>query len=323
MADSGRAPGDVAVELPQAPARPPLHFAQGLLMGTADVIPGISGGTVALIVGIYERLIEAIRAVTAIPLGVRRGLAGLWRALGPVEWGFVIPLGVGILSAIFVGARVIPPLLAAFPEGMRALFFGLVAASLIVPWQRVGAMRWTGYALALGAAAVAFVLVGLPMMRAPEPTLVRVFGSAAVAICAMILPGVSGAFLLKVLGMYEPSLRAVAEFDLVYIGVFVLGALTGLGLFSRVLSYLLRHYYTRTMVVLVGLLAGSLRALWPWQGIETLDGVAVATPARLLAPPTAEAALTALLLAAIGFGLVLLLIRLSHSEAPREGPAPP
>jgi putative membrane protein len=292
-------------------------------MGTADVIPGISGGTIALIVGIYERLIEAVRAVTAIPLGLRHGVAGLRRTFAPVEWGFVIPLGVGILSAIAIGARVIPPLMEAYPEESRALFFGLVAASLIIPWQRAGAIRWAGYVLALAAATLAFVLVGLPMMRAPEPSLLRVFGSAAVAICAMILPGVSGAFLLKVLGIYEPTLRAVSGLDLVYILVFALGAITGLALFARLLSYLLRHYYTRTMVVLVGLLAGSLRALWPWQGTVVVDGVAVATPARLLGPPTVEAALAALLVAGIGFGLVVLLIWLGYRTERLDSPVEP
>jgi putative membrane protein len=297
---------------PPRRTRPLVHFGQGLLMGTADVVPGVSGGTVALIVGIYERLIEAVRAVTAVPLKIRRGVGAVREGLFAVEWRFIIPLGIGILSAIVIGARFIPPVMEAYPEQSRALFFGLVTASLIVPWQRAGRVRWGGYALALAAAALAFFLVAIPMLRAPDPGLLRVFASAAVAICAMILPGVSGAFLLKVLGLYEPTLAAVSGLDVAYILVFVLGALTGLSVFARLLSFLLARYYTRTMVVLVGLLAGSLRALWPWQGTVMIDGELVSTPERLLAPPTLEAAGAALLAGAVGFGLVALLIWFGH-----------
>jgi putative membrane protein len=297
---------------PPRRTRPLVHFGQGLLMGTADVVPGVSGGTVALIVGIYERLIEAVRAVTAVPLEIRRGLGAAREGLLAVEWRFIMPLGIGILSAIVVGARFIPPLMEAFPEQSRALFFGLVTASLIVPWQRAGRVQVGGYALAFAAAVLAFFLVAIPMLRAPDPGLLRVFASAAVAICAMILPGVSGAFLLKVLGIYEPTLAAVSGMDVVYILVFSLGAVTGLSVFARLLSFLLARYYTRTMVVLVGLLAGSLRALWPWQGTVLIDGERVSTPAYLVAPPSLEAAGAALLVGAIGFGLVALLIWFGH-----------
>lgn len=275
------------------------------MMGSADIIPGVSGGTIALIVGIYERLIEAIRGVTHVPVAVLRGGPGRFReALLAVDWRFVIPLGIGVVTAIAVGAQFIPELMAAYPEESRALFFGLVAASLIIPWRRAGRITASGYALALAAAVLAFVLVGLPAARTADPGMLRVFGSAAIAICAMILPGVSGAFLLAVMGIYEPTLIALRSMDVVYVGTFILGAITGLALFARLLSYLLAHHHTTTMVVLVGLLAGSLRALWPWQGTELIDGDPVTTPAILLAPPSTSAALVGLGIALVGFAIV-------------------
>lgn len=278
------------------------------MMGTADVIPGVSGGTMALIVGIYERLIEAVRAVTHVPLALLpRQKASFREALLAVEWRFVMPLGIGIVFAIGLGAQFIPELMATYPEESRALFFGLVAASLIIPWQRAGKVRLGGYMLALAAAILAFVLVGLPVARAPDPSLLRVFASAAVAICAMILPGVSGAFLLAVLGIYEPTLIALRTLDIPYVVVFILGAITGLAVFSRLLSFLLARYYTTTMVVLVGLLAGSLRALWPWQAGVWIDGEWVTSPAVLLAPPSVSAAAVAGTIALLGFALVAML----------------
>jgi putative membrane protein len=274
-------------------------------MGSADVVPGVSGGTVALIVGIYERLIEAIRAVTSLPVAAfKDGWIAARTSIYEIEWRFIIPLGVGILTAIVVGARIIPPLMEAYPVESRALFFGLVAASLAIPWQRAGRVTAGGYALAIAAAVIAFILVGAPAGRTPEPGLLRVFASAAVAIVAMILPGVSGAFLLKVLGIYEATLNAVSQADVSYIAVFVLGAITGLAVFARILSYLLAHFHTATMVVLVGLLGGSLRALWPWQGQVLVDGHIVDSPALMQAPPSITAAAVSVAIALVGFALV-------------------
>ncbi|CAN5547660.1 DUF368 domain-containing protein [soil metagenome] len=296
---------DAPEEQPRRRTRPVVHFGQGLMMGSADVIPGISGGTVALIVGIYERLIEAVRGGTSLPYVLaRRGLGKAATAFREIEWGFALPLGMGIITAIVVGARFIPGIMEAYPVESRALFFGLVLASLAIPWRRAGEVRLPGYALAFAAAVIAFVLVGLPVTHGGAPSLFRVFATAAVAICAMILPGVSGAFLLKVLGMYEAALAAISAADVVFVGVFMLGAFTGLALFSKILSWLLTEYPERTMIVLVGLLAGSLRALWPWQGSVFMDGDMVDTPAILLGPPSAGAAATAFAIALVGFALV-------------------
>ena len=247
------------------------YLGRGLLMGAADIVPGVSGGTVALIVAVYERLVAAISdlfssALCLLRLDARGALAH-GRA---VNWSLLVPLGLGIVIALIVGARFIPGLLEQYPEHMYGLFFGLVAASLAIPWLRIERRQLRHVVLVLGAAAVAFLLVGLPQLQTDAPGLLRVFASASVAICAMILPGVSGAFLLEVLGIYAPTLEAINNRDLVYVATFVAGAGLGIGLFAKLLTLLLRRYHDVTMAVLVGLIAGALRALWPYGGPEGL-----------------------------------------------------
>jgi putative membrane protein len=288
---------------------PPLHLVQGLLMGAADVIPGVSGGTMALIVGIYERLLRAVRegfgALAAIARGdLRRGPAGL----AAVEWRFIGPLAVGILTSIVAGSRVILPLLERYPAEARGLFFGLVAASVAIPWMRIEHPRAHHVLTVPLAAATAFVLVGLPPTEVTDPSLLRVFLAAAVAICAMILPGVSGSFLLAVLGMYAVTLAALRDADLVYILVFAGGAAVGLGLFSRVLGWLLEHRHDVTMAALVGLMAGSLRALWPWQEEDR----------TLLLPGAGQAVGPVLALFAAGFLFVTALTWWGHRRLRAE-----
>lgn len=267
------------------------HFAQGLLMGGADIIPGVSGGTMALIVGIYARLIAAISGVVDAAVLAARGRGKeAWQQVQEVEWRLVLPLLAGILLAIKIGALFIPHLLETYPVQCRALFFGLVAGSLIIPWRERHAHRAWHFAVLAAGAAVAFVLTGLPRgADLAEPSYTRVFFSAALAINAMILPGVSGAFLLEVLGLYTPTLAALNALDVPYVLAFVAGAGIGLGAFARLLGYLLEHRHDLTMAVLVGLLAGSLRALWPWVGFVEhtgSDGAVslVPNPAVLLAP---------------------------------------
>jgi putative membrane protein len=303
---------------PPAPATSlPKHFAQGLLMGGADIIPGVSGGTVALILGIYERLIDSIRGLaTGIVAALRRDREATRTELGRVEWKLVLPLGVGIVTAVGIGSLVIAPLLERYPEQMRGVFFGMIAGSLIVPWRRVGRHDGVTTALMVAAVIVAAVLVGLPPREIAEPSLLLVMACAAVAICAMILPGVSGAFLLLVLGIYDATLHAISSLNMAYIGVFIVGAVLGLGVFSRVLSHLLHHHHDRTMAVLVGLMAGSLRALWPWQ-TETRG---------LLAPPAETGQVLVVTgLAVVAFVAVTALIRLGGStpaQDPERDPSP-
>ncbi len=287
--------------------RPFVHFLQGLLMGAADSVPGVSGGTMALIVGIYEEFLDSIgsgfRAILAL---LRLNLDGVRTHLTAVSWRLVLPLGLGIGTALLAAAEFIPGLLERHPELMRGLFLGMVAASIAIPWRRIED-HGTRLLVILGLAAVAaFAFSGLSANSGGAPGLVRVLLSASVAICAMILPGVSGAFLLEVMGMYEPTLTALHDRNLLYIGVFGLGAIAGLGSFALVLTRLLKTHHDATMAALVGLMLGSLRALWPWQGpqraleVPELGGVAVQVAA----------------IAAIGFALVTLVERVGRARAP-------
>lgn len=281
-------------------------------MGSADIIPGVSGGTMALIVGIYKDLIAAIGDGFSAVLLLARGRGGeALRAFRALDWGLLLPVVVGIGLAIGVGSLFIPELLVRYPVECRALFFGLVAASLVVPWRERKERHAWHLAVAAVAAVVAFVLVGLPRSGdAADPGVLRIAGTAAVAINAMILPGVSGAFLLEVFGLYRPTLEALRSLDLGYIAAFALGAGVGLGLAAKGLSWLLDRYHDLTMAVLVGLLAGSLRALWPWVGYVQhvgSDGAVerVPDPSVLLAP--GEAWPLALGLAALGYAVVTAL----------------
>ncbi|MES3629734.1 MAG: DUF368 domain-containing protein [Longimonas sp.] len=242
-------------------------FGAGMLMGAADIIPGVSGGTIALIVGVYERIIHALTAGGSAVLAL---LSGRWTRmrvhLGQIHWGLLVPLGAGIVFAILTGARLLPPLIDAYPAPMRGLFLGLVAASLAIPAMRMHAWTPRRWFLLVTAAVVAFMLAGLPTTETTAPSLLRVFATAAVAICAMIVPGVSGAFLLEVFGIYTPTLNALNTGDWAYIITFASGAVIGLGGFARILHVLLQHYHDATMAVLIGLIAGALRALWPFMG---------------------------------------------------------
>lgn len=269
-------------------------------MGCAEVVPGISGGTVALIVGIYDRLLMAIRSsFSALLALVRLDRLGARTQLGQIEWSLVVPLMAGMALALLVGAAVIPPLLDSYPEESSALFFGLILASLVVPWRMWGARRAWHVAVAIVFAVAAFLLSGLPEREIADPSRVAVFFAAAFAICALTLPGVSGSYLLLALGLYAPTLEAVDSRDLGYLAVFAAGALVGLGLFARTLVRLLRDHRDVTVAALLGLMVGSLRALWPW---TTPDG-------GLLAPPSEAAeVLPPVAMALCGIGAVLLLL---------------
>jgi putative membrane protein len=168
--------------------------------------------------------------------------------------------------AIFAAAGVVEPLLEQYPTLTRALFAGLIAASLIVPIRLVGAKWGIGdYALAALAAAAAFALTSIPRAMDADPGFFVIVASAAVAVCALVLPGVSGSYLLLALGMYAPTLAAVNALDFGYLGTFVLGAILGLAAFVSLLQWLLENRRRMTLVVMTGLMVGSLRALWPWQ----------------------------------------------------------
>ncbi len=272
------------------------NLLRGLLIGTAEVIPGVSGGTIALIVGIYERIIgSAANAVEAFVFLLRGKLQEAKVPARQIDWLLVLPVLVGMFAAIFAAAAIIEPLLESQPENMRGLFAGLILVSLLVPYRMVGASwRVTEYLLGLIAAAFSFALVSLPRQEVADPALALVFIAAAVAVCALVLPGVSGSFLLLSIGFYAPTIAAVNDLDFGYLSVFVLGAIVGLAMFSTALRWLLVNQRRITLVVMTGLMLGSLRALWPWQ-----DN---------LGQPVSPVSLTPLVFFAVGALFVALLL---------------
>lgn len=248
---------------------PHLSLASGLLMGTADAVPGVSGGTIALIIGIYDRFIDALSVVVKAPALIRSadGRARLVAALG-----LLVPLGVGILIAYYlvtrflVGPQEEPGVLLRSDTApiCYGFFFGLVLVSLREPWRRIDGPG-AGHlgAAALGALA-AGIFVGLPYREAePESWMLLLGGAGAIAV--MLLPGVSGSLLLVILGQYVTIAGAVHDRDVAVLGVFAGGLVLGVLVFVPLLRYLLHSHHDLTMAALTGLMAGSLRALWPFK----------------------------------------------------------
>ena len=263
---------DRTVDAPaaEAAARPgPVQIvamvARGFAMGAADVVPGVSGGTVALVLGIYERLVLNIRTGASV-LGhvVRLDVKGALARLREIEWLFLIPLLGGIGLAVVSLAHVIEVALEDHPVPMGALFFGLIAGSAILAWRMLEEATAREVIVMIAVAIVAFFALGLTSGERTDAALWFVLIAGAIAICAMILPGVSGSFLLLAIGMYELVIDAVNERDLAFIAVFGIGCVLGLALFSSALSWSLENHHDVVMAALTGLMLGSLRVLWPW-----------------------------------------------------------
>ena len=249
-------------------------------MGAADVVPGVSGGTVALLLGIYDRLIGEVRAGAGAVAHLARGdLRGGWARLRSVDWVFLLSLLAGIGIAVVVLVSWLRTQIEENPVEVSAVFFGLVAASVVVARQEVE--RWDALRLAvmMGTAVLAFFVLGLRSGGVTDPSLPVVVAAGSLAICAMILPGISGSFILLMLGLYDHITHAVDERDLGTIAAFGVGAVVGLTAFSTLLNWLLRHHRDTVVASLVGLMLGSLRVLWPWpSGEEGLENVSLGVP---------------------------------------------
>ncbi|MCS6880355.1 MAG: DUF368 domain-containing protein [Oscillochloridaceae bacterium] len=293
-------------------------FFTGFAMGIADLIPGVSGGTMAFILGIYERLLAAIKAFN---LKLLRLIGQFrWReALAQIPWGFLIPLGLGIGVAVLSMARLMRYLLENQPVYLFSFFFGLILASIIA----VGAtVRWrpsSAAALLIGSVG-AYFLVGLVPLTMPHDP-ITLFFSGAVAIMAMILPGISGSFILLILGQYAYVLDAVSDLNLLAIIPVALGAVVGLLGFVRLLSWLLRDYHNVTVAVLMGFMVGSLRKIWPWKEVleTTLDrhGEVIPLRERNVLPDVATPEFwLALAIALAGFVLLSVIDHLQTGSNP-------
>ena len=238
-------------------------FFCGLAVGAADVVPGISGGTVAFILGIYHRMLDSIQAFDL--RFFRLFLTGNFRAaLERIPWSFLLPLGFGVACSIFTLARTIMYLLYSYPTALWSFFFGLIVSSLFMLARTIpfkGASNVAPFLIGFG---FAWTLIGLPALSA-EPTLPIYFASAFVAICAFLLPGISGASVLVLLGQYQHVLRAVSTLDWPVLIVFAAGCVCGLLTFARVVSAFLRKFPVGGTSLMLGLMLGSLRIVWPWQ----------------------------------------------------------
>lgn len=285
-----------------------LNFIRGALIGIAEIIPGISGGTIALITGVYTRIInsasEAVRGFLLLFSFSKPKLIQSGARFRAMSWPLLIPLLIGMVTALFAAASVVEPMLKTYPTITKALFAGLILASLIVP-IRLSGSHWAlkEYLIAAVAAFAAFAFTSIPRADDVDPSFLVIMGSAAIAVCALVLPGISGSYLLLALGMYAPTLAAVTAFDFGYLATFVLGAILGLGAFVSLLQWLLEHRRRITLVVMTGLMVGSLRALWPWQ-----------TEQGALAP-IATNPLPELVALAVGLVVVALLVKVERRFA--------
>jgi len=282
-----------------------------MAMGAADVVPGVSGGTIAFISGIYEELLSSIRACTPLALVClfRDGPRAFWRRINGT---FLSVLFSGILFSIATLARLIVYLLDFQPLLLWSFFFGLIVASILFIWRQLLNKGFWEYVFFLLGLSVALASAFAPQVQL-EPTPWAIFGVGMLAICAMILPGISGSFILLLLGMYSVILGAVNSADFSLLTRFALGCVAGLMLFSRPLSWLLSRFHGATLALLTGFLAGSLAMVWPWRESTMAAGKGHGEGLYLLAPSeyarlAGDAQLPAVLgLMTVGFILVLSL----------------
>ncbi len=253
----------------QKPTPPHLAAASGLLMGTADAVPGVSGGTIALIVGVYDRFIDSLSVMVRSPwhLGSAEGRDKIKSALG-----LLIPLGMGLVVAYYVVTKILvgpkdDPGFLLHPKTAPycyAFFFGLVLVSLREPWRRIEQVSASHFVAAAVGAGGAWLFIGLPHSSSEPATWMLLFGGMG-AISVMLLPGVSGSLLLVILGQYTAVAGAVHDRAFGKLGVFGVGLVLGIATFVPLLKWLLDKHHDLTMAALTGLMAGSLRALWPWK----------------------------------------------------------
>ena len=243
---------------------------KGVCMGAADVIPGVSGGTIAFLMGIYQELLDSIKSINghSLKLLLTGKVGEFWRAIN--GW-FLVSLGAGILVSIFSLSRLMKYLLEYHPVQLWSFFFGLILASAIYILK--GLDKWSLkniISLLAGVAVAAYICIASPA-QTPD-ALWFVFLSGAIAICAMILPGISGSFILLLLGKYAFIMGAVTELNIPVLLVFAAGAGIGIVCFSHVLSWLLKKFYMLTIALLSGFMIGSLLKVWPWKVAGAVEG---------------------------------------------------
>lgn len=240
-----------------------LTVAKGVAMGAADVVPGVSGGTIALLTGIYPRLINAITQFNSIAIKqlLTGDIKGFWQA---IDGNFVLPLLIGIAFAFALLAHPIKYALNHTPVPMWSFFFGLIIASSILIIAHIKDKKILQYLWIIPGIALGFYIGSLSSIPFPSSQ-IAIFVAGMIAICAMILPGISGSFILLLLGMYEVLITAVSNREMLVLLIFIAGAIIGLLLFSRVIKWVLDRFYNITLFFLSGLMLGSLIKVWPWK----------------------------------------------------------
>ena len=244
-----------------------LIYLRGLAMGAADVVPGVSGGTIAFITGIYDRLLLALSSLSKDGWKVlfKEGLKTFWVRQ---DMTFLVVLGLGVVTSVGLLSHVIKFLLYQYPEALWSFFFGLIISSGILMIKEVDRWRLTevGF-LVLGVVCSAWLSLQVPAQV--SPSLFKIFLAGAVAICAMVLPGISGSFILLLLGFYATVITAIQQLDVPVLSSFLLGCLIGLFAFVHLVNYFLTHYRAKTFMFLLGLMLGSLIKVWPWKETVT------------------------------------------------------
>ncbi|SHO62173.1 DUF368 domain-containing protein [Algoriphagus zhangzhouensis] len=240
-----------------------LTYLKGMAMGAADIVPGVSGGSIALITGIYQRLLDSINSINGENLSLLLKLE-FKKFFKAVNGSFLLSLLLGIMTSVFTLSKLITYLMDEHPIPLWSFFCGLILVSAFIILKEI--KRWhlgVVVALILGII-IAWWVTSLPPTSSPD-AIWFTFVAGAIAICAMILPGISGSFLLLILGKYEMILQAVSEKDIVTLGVFASGCIVGILSFSRLISFLLRKFYATTIGLLSGFMLGSINKLWPWK----------------------------------------------------------
>lgn len=292
---------------------------KGMAMGAADVVPGVSGGTIAFISGIYEELITSINNVNFSLLKTLKkdGFLAAWKQLnGSFLFALIIGIGISLLSLV----KGILWLLENEPVLLWSFFFGLVLASILFIGKQITKWKIATVILLLISAFVAFYITSLSALSTNDSWWF-LFLSGALAICAMILPGISGAFILLLLGAYKPILDAIDNRDFKTIAIVGLGAIVGLLSFSRVLKWLFKHYHNLTLAILTGFVLGSLNKIWPWKKILSFrtnsKGVKVPFQDESVSPFAFEGdnqLIFAIGLMIVGFSTIILLEKLGSSK---------
>lgn len=296
-------------------------FITGFSMGAADLIPGVSGGTVAFLAGIYEELLHSIKLVTGDVLRLFLKFK-IVEGIKLIPFRFLVPLGAGLLGAIFLLANLLSYLLSHYPVFIWAFFFGLVIASVYVVSKRIKKRSMNNSIGFLISAVAAYILVGAVPVETPN-NLLFFFLSGMIAICAMILPGISGSFILLLLGKYQQVLGAVTNRDFLSLVVFALGAVFGLALFSRVLSWLFSKYHDISVAILAGFMLGSVRKIWPWKEVVLTrinsHGEVVPLVEKNILPASFDVSvIIVIVLALVGAGIVLYLGKLDLVKETKE-----